>query len=166
YPPDSLSEPWPEIRGYNFSLSADALPYPARNIPDSDLLYLTVKVLANVHKHIETHGNDVIPNDISIVGPIEVMHRSIMFEICSLAAASATQFIADPEGEDDGLLRWEDLKPILATFRFKMQREHVFRERAAWITHKWSNVRLGAAKIVYSTPGYEDGAPVLAGRCD
>ncbi|KAL8668589.1 MAG: hypothetical protein Q9168_006788 [Polycauliona sp. 1 TL-2023] len=172
WPLDSPTEPWPQLRyfgdRYNFSLSTDPLPYPARNISQLDFYRLSLDVFAGVHQHINLYGNELLPNDRNIDGPVEFIQRdTIKFEICRIFGAIQTQILADPDEEDwDGLLRWEDISPIMAMIRTKMIRDQAFRERAVWINHRNSDVRLGMAKVVYRTPGYTDDDLIERGRCD
>ncbi|KAL8755871.1 MAG: hypothetical protein Q9199_003328 [Rusavskia elegans] len=167
FPPDKPSEPWPELIGRNFSLSTDALPWHARHLSRSAVMSLMVQVLGHVEKHMKVMGNTVIPHNLDVAGPIEVETRNIKFEICRLAAGALTQFLADSESIDDGELRWDDIRPVLTVFRAKMTRDATWRERAVWIRHKITDVRLGAARIVYVTPGWEPDDPNRApGRCD
>ncbi|KAI4283822.1 MAG: hypothetical protein L6R38_001904 [Xanthoria sp. 2 TBL-2021] len=167
FPPDKLSEPWPELIGRNFSLSTDALPWHARHLSRSAVMSLMIQVLGHVEKHRKVMGSTIIPNNLDVAGPIELATRNIKFEICRLAAGGLTQLHADLESIDDGELRWDDIRPILTVFRAKMTRDAAWRERAVWIRHKITDVRLGAAKIVYVTPGWEPGDPNREqGRCD
>lgn len=126
-----------------------------------------VEVLGQVGKHVETKGNSYIPSSLDPAGPIEVAERGIQFQICSLVAGGLTQWYADPESEADEQLRWNDIVPIISVLRAKMARDAEWRERAVWITQKVTNVRLGAARIVRTPPGYEPGSPnEELGKCD
>ncbi|KAL8860190.1 MAG: hypothetical protein Q9178_003454 [Gyalolechia marmorata] len=167
YPPDSPTESWPKIIGWNLSVSTDPLPYAARHLPRTTVIALMVEVLREARQHVITQGDEIIPSNLD-VSVIEVASRGIKFEICRLVAAGLTQWYADPEGEAAmEELRWSDIVPIITVLRAKMQRDSQWRERAVWIRHSETNVRLGMAKIVSRFPGFEPGDPYKEpGKCE
>ncbi|KAL8849375.1 MAG: hypothetical protein Q9221_005613 [Calogaya cf. arnoldii] len=166
YPLDNFHEPWPNVTGFNFTLATDPLPYRARNISRTDVLSLTSQVLQDVRRHLNTKGNTLIPNSLDPAGPVEIAGRLIKFEICSMVAASLTQWLADADSIDTGQLKWGDIVPIVSIFREKMRRDNAWRERAVWIVHRETDVRIGTANIVYKIPGLEFGNVEEPGRCD
>lgn len=110
-------------------------------------------------------GDGIIPSNLD-VSVIEVASRGIKFEICRLVAAGLTQWYADPE-EVAVELRWSDIVPVIAVLRAKMQMDSQWRERAVWIKHSETHVRLGMAKIVSRLPGFEPGDPNKEpGKCE
>ncbi len=166
YPPDSPTESWPKIRGWNLSVSTDPLPYAARHLPRTNVIALMVQVLGEVRHHVITQGDEIIPSNLD-VSVVEIASRGLKFEICRLVAAGLTQWYADAEGEAEVELRWSDIVPIITVFRAKMQTDSQWRERAVWIKHSETNVRLGMAKIVSRFPGFEPGDPnIESGKCE
>ena len=125
-----------------------------------------VQVLGEVRHHVITQGDEIIPSNLD-VSVVEIASRGLKFEICRLVAAGLTQWYADAEGEAEVELRWSDIVPIIAVFRAKMQRDSQWRERAVWIRHSETNVRLGMAKIVSRFPGFDPGDPnIEPGKCE
>ncbi|KAL8864915.1 MAG: hypothetical protein Q9198_009568, partial [Flavoplaca austrocitrina] len=172
YPPDSLSEPWPLIAPpYNFSLSTDPLPYLARHISRVGVQALLVQIHAEVNKQMNKRGNQIITSDLDVAEPIEVVGRGvargIKFGICRISVGGMTHRGTDPDYVDDGDLRWHDIVPVILAFRAKMNDDRQWRERSVWIKQKVTKVRLGAARIVSTTSGFEPGDPnVLPWACD
>ncbi|KAL9039494.1 MAG: hypothetical protein Q9180_002493, partial [Flavoplaca navasiana] len=172
YPPDSLSEPWPSIAPpYNLSLSTDPLPYLARDISRVGVQALLVQIHGEVTKQIKQRGNQIITSDLDIAEPIEVVGsgiaRGIKFGICRISVGGMMHRNADHDYVDDGNLRWHDIVPVILAIRTKMNHDRQWRERAVWIKQKVTEVRLGAARIVSTTSGFEPGDPnVLPWACD